>query len=763
MKKTIFTRLAMAAITVAAIGCQREDALVDGGQNGSSANLVPFTINATLEGGETKTTLEAGGKVYWESGDAITVLGVGENGTVGSYKLTTKEGGSSTLFEGEVELAKDYYVIYPHTDAGRLPYLNSTKYTSWMCTVEDSQLRVYFPSMQKVSAVKENAPTSIDAYCVGVVAEDKTVAFKNLGGLIKINIPVEGVEHVILYGNADETIVGNALVTFGDDGFPVIASRSGANTVRIVPAKGSTFEPGEYYINVLPVVFSNGLSVIFTKSDKTWASVRSSKSFVVERSKISYFPEIKSLTFGGKVVDIISVNEKTGKPAQPFATKDTDEKELPVPPSSNGHAGTPMTYTLEDGGYQVTIFGTDGHSKTTAMGLQFGKKMGDYVTLPKISGYALNKVVVRCAADANGAGSPMIQTANGIPVVGGEVWGELAKPFNVEYTWSFSGKVGEAYRIIRTTDENKYTPFPQIRLYYADAPSGVSSINPMITSVTTKEVETEHKGKVTFKGVFSAVDYQTSLLSCGFDYRPVGNEAWETVSLDPTANDFSYEVEIDSDEDYEYRAWTKVNKTEKTVYGDWVQFNARKIVLHLVFDDNYYTREDKYNFLLREWGWGTNSHGITKNPNDKTYYYNYNGIDYPFTFWSYRSSDSSKGCYSLRASEKNQKVYGLCLSYTTADGFDPVAWMLLPGPQDFKLTNLNTTLYAAFAGTISTAVNADGKPVGDPIASFEKKYKNIKLTLNGTKAGTRYYFCTDDDERPTLRNLTLTYLYAPAQ
>lgn len=757
----------MAAIAVAAIGCQREDALVDGGQNGSSANLVPFTINATLEGGETKTTLGEGGKVYWESGDAITVLGVGENGTVGSYKFTTTEGGSSTLFEGEVELAQDYYVIYPHTDAERLPYLNSTKYTSWICTVEDSQLRVYFPSMQKVSAVKENAPTSIDAYCVGVVAEDKTVAFKNLGGLIKINIPVEGVEHVILYGNADETIVGNAFVTFGDDGFPVIASRSGANTVRIVPAKGSTFEPGEYYINVLPVVFSNGLSVIFTKSDKTWASVRSSKSFVVERSKISYFPEIKSLAFGGKVVDIISVNEKTGKAAQPFATKDTDEKELPVPPSSNDHGGTAKTYTLEDGGYQVTILGTDGHSKTTAMGLQFGKKMGDYVTLPKISGYALNKIVVRCAADAHGAGSPMIKMANDTPVVGGEAWGELAKPFNVEYTWSFSGNVDTEYKIVRTTDENKYTPFPQIRLYYADAPDGVSSINPMITSVTTKEVETEHKGKVTFKGVFSAVDYQISLLSCGFDYRPVGKETWETVSLDPTANDFSYEVEIDSDEDYEYRAWTKVNKTEKTVYGDWVQFNARKIVLHLVFDDNYYTREDKYNFLLREWGWGTNSNTEKENLNDVTYNYNYNGTDYPFTFWSYRPT-ATQGGYALYVTSgqngNDPKVYGLSLSYTKAtEGFDPVAWMLLPGPQDFKLTNLNTTLNAAFAGTISTAVGEDGRPVGDPVASFENKYKNIKLTLNGTTAGTRYYFCTDDDNRPTLRNLTLTYLYAPAE
>ena len=94
----------MAAIAVAAIGCQREDALVDGGQNGSSANLVPFTINATLEGGETKTTLEEGGKVYWESGDAITVLGVGQDATVTSYKFATADEGAEATFTNENEV-----------------------------------------------------------------------------------------------------------------------------------------------------------------------------------------------------------------------------------------------------------------------------------------------------------------------------------------------------------------------------------------------------------------------------------------------------------------------------------------------------------------------------------------------------------------------------------------------------------------------------------------------------------------------------------
>ena len=755
--KTIFTKFAAASLMLAAVACQREDMLDGNTQNGSSVELVPLTISATLESGLTKTTLQAGGKVHWESGDAITVLGVAEDGTVALDKFTTTDEGEEATFTNAdgVAPAKDYYVIYPHTDAERLPYLNSTTYKSWMCTVENSLLRVYFPSMQKVSAIDATS-TSLDAYSVGVVAEDGTVAFKNLGGLIKINIPVEGVEHVILYGNADETIVGNAYVSFDEEGLPNISSLNGSNTVRIVPASGNTFEPGDYYINVLPVVFSKGLSVIFTKSNNTWASKCSRSSFVVERSKISSFPEIGSLSFGGKVVDIISVNEKTGKASQPF-TDGTDDTN-PPPPSSNSYPKTEKVYTLTDGGYPVKIYGYNGHSKTTQMGLQFGKKTGDYVELPGISGYALNKIVVRCAADANGAGSPMIQTASGASVIGGEVWGELAKPFNVEYTWSFSGNAGEAYKIIRTTDENKYTPFPQIRLYYADAPNGESSIKPLITSVTTADPDIDpYVGKATFNGSFTAVDYTLSALSCGFEYKKVSENEWTSVTCSPTATEFSYEFTDEAGDEYVYRAWTKVNKTDKTVYGNEVQVNARKLILRLVFDDNYMTREDKYNFLLREWGWGTNANAENENLNGVTYDYNYKEIAYPFTFWSYRPSATSGG-YALWATNGSKKVYGLSLSYVEDLAESQPAWMQMPGPADFKLVEVYATLYENFAGTISASVDDDGNATGDPLATFTKR-SSFPLKLEGTAEETRYYFCTTSNQRPTLRNLTLTYLY----
>ena len=749
----------MAAIAVAAIGCQREDALVDGGQNGSSANLVPFTINATLEGGETKTTLEAGGKVYWESGDAITVLAVGQDATVTSYKFATADEGAEATFTNEngVALAENYYAVYPHTDKTRLPYLYASR-KGWEVSVVDSKLKVYFPSMQKLSPVGESA-TPLEAYSVGVVAEDGTVAMKNLGGLIEFNIPETGVEHVILYGNAGEDIVGNAYVTFGEDGLPVISSLEGSNMVRVVPEAGGTFAVGKYYINVLPVTFSAGLTVLFTKTDGTWAQVRSGAQFVVERSKISPLPEISGLSFGGKVINLNAVNEN-GVAAHPF------NEDLPASNASDVR-GVECSYTtMGEPSYTFKFCGALRHYRSTELGWQYGKGVDDYLEVPALEGYALNKVVVRSSAEGAGCGCPVIQNVDKTIVDGCAVWDDDAKPFGIDHVWSFAGEHNTAYRIARTTKVNEYTGFHQVRLYYADATEGESSFKPLITSVTTAEPETDPtNGKATLHGSFTAVDCNSSAVTCGFDYKLVSEQEWTTVACLQATSEFSYEFTSTSSEDYVYRAWTKVNATGKIVYGSELQFNPCKLVLHLVFDENYF--ETGYNFLTKEWGWGTNSNTENENLNDVTYNYNYNGTNYPFTFWSYRPT-ATQGGYALYVTSgqngNDPKVYGLSLSYTKAtEGFDPVAWMKLPGPAGTKLVHIETTLNAAFAGTISTAVGEDGRPVGDPVASFDKKYKNIKLALEGTTPGTRYYFCTDDDNRPTLRNLTLTYLYAPAE
>lgn len=745
--KTIFTKFAAASLMLAAVACQNEDMLDGGAQNGTSVELVPLTISATLESDQTKTSLQEGGKVYWENGDAMTVIAVGEDGAVTSYKFTTTdEGAEATFTNDKVALAENYYAVYPYVATETHKYLFAD-YNSWVTTIEDSKLRVYVPSLQRASVA---GSVGLDAFSVGKVAKDGSVAMKNLGGLIKINIPVTDVESVILYGNNDETLVGNAYVTFGEDGIPSILSVTGDNTVRIVPAAGDTFAVGEYYINVLPVTFTDGLSVIFTKSDDTWASVRSSGEFVVERSKISSLPEISSLNFGGKVVDVIAVKDN-GANQTPFT------KDLPGS-KDNDHKGVEVSYTLKDTDYKFKLCGTNRHYRTSKAGICYGQGAGDYIELPAIDGYALNKIVLKSGSDGRVCGNPDVCDINNNKIEGTKTWDVAKKVFGLEHTWSFAGNANTSYRITRSTKTSDYVYVHQLRLYYADAPGGVSSIKPLITSVTTSEPDIDpYVGKATFSGSFTAVDYTLSALSCGFEYKKVSENVWTSVTCSPTATEFSYEFTDEAGDEYVYRAWTKVNKTDKTVYGNEVQVNARKLILRLVFDDNYWTREDKYNLLRTEWGWGTNGNSENENLNGETYNYNYKEIAYPFTFWSYRP-DAITGGYALWVASTSKKVYGLSLSYVEDLAESQPAWMQMPGPAGFKLVEVYATLYENFAGTISASVDTEGVADGEPLATFTNR-KHFPLVLEGTTVGTRYYFCTTSNQRPTLKNLTLTYLY----
>ena len=767
--KTIFTKFAAASLMLAAVACQHKEMLDGNAQNGTSVELVPLTISATLESGLTKTSLQEGGKVHWEKGDAMTVLAVAEDATVTSYKFTTTDEGEEATFthvpanetDEKVALAENYYAVYPHNDVVRFPDLvdesTNVKYVNvWKHSVSEGVLNTYIPSTQKVS---ENA-SGLGALSAGVVASDGNVQFKNIGGLIEINIPVEEIEHVILYGNAGESIVGNLYSAFGEDGLPVVTSVVGSNMVRMVPASGSTFNVGTYYINVAPITFTNGLTILFTKSDNTWAQVRSAGQFVVERSKISPLPEFSNLTFGGRVVEVIFCTDK-GEHKVPF----TIGKDFPA--SGNKNGGTIGEYTLSaDNTLVFKIMGTTQHYRNTGAfaGLNFGKYVDDYFEIPAIEGYALNKVVVKNGdMYAYHSGEPVIKDVNSVTVTGCSPWTGV-KAQGAEYVWSFAGTENTAYRIaISATDKSSHCTLKQIRLYYGEAAKDEPSANPLITAVNTYAADTDPvSSKVTFNGSFTAVDYQQlSQFSCGFEYKPdsAPESEWTTVTCTEAANEFSYEETINSAEDYVYRAWTRVNKTGKTVYGSKVQFNPCKLVLHLVFDQNRY--ETGYNYAWDTWKIATNANTADENPNGATYNYTLDGVDYPFTFWSYRP-EATKGGYALWATNGSKKVYGLSLSYDTHLAESQPAWMLMPGPEGFKLVEVDATLsnaeFKGFGGTISVSVNEDGTASGDPVATYTGK-SSFPLSLEGTEAGKPYYFCTTHNNRPTLKDLTLTYLY----
>ena len=153
--------------------------------------------------------------------------------------------------------------------------------------------------------------------------------------------------------------------------------------------------------------------------------------------------------------------------------------------------------------------------------------------------------------------------------------------------------------------------------------------------------------------------------------------------------------------------------------------------------------------------------------NNLTYYYNYNGVDYPFTFWSLQEGINASGAtvtsggYCMRASSNPTTYLQLALNNlakeVSTDGHP--AWMQLPCPANAKLVEIDFDLYNNFKGVISTEVNADGTyKQGTEVASYNGN-DSFPLALKNSAAGVRYYFTTVHLNIPRINSMTLTYLY----
>jgi len=796
MKKTIFTGFAVATLIIAAAACQKAEFEGGNAPGSSSENLVPMTITASLEAG-TKAALQEGGKVFWESGDAMTVMAVttdGDTKTVTSYEFTTEGEGEKAEFTGlvgdvESTLTSGLYAVYPNNDATLYPYVAATKPANsyWkhsMASIEYKKPRIFIPSLQKANTPGASAFRAVSA---GVVDKENHLTMKNVGGLVEFEINEDEISSVLFYGNSGESIAGLVTVVF-KDGDPVVSSVDGGNVVRMIPSSGSTFAPGKYYMNIPPMTFVNGVSVIFTKSNDTFATLRSSDEFIIERSKISVLPSASNLKYGGKLLKIIARTD-AGKNTPNITLKSGET----LPGNEKGQAECKFTYKSVE--YPCTLYATTRYGRNTGdgWGLIWGGAAGDYIQFPALEKFALSKVMLVSGQKETALGSPVVTDAPaegvGTALVECEPWAASIKAQGIAYLWSFSGTANTAYRI--STTEKTICSAHQIHLYYADASNGTSTVNPLILDIKPEPVVDYLNAKVTMKASISAKDYSSeSQFTGGFDYRSSSESEWTTVSAVRNGMQLSVdEMTFDRGMILTYRPWVKFTKTDgnvKTVYGDECEIDLSKIVLSLVFNDSYWARtlDGKHaNFLSREWGWYTNQNNsdmqkTTLAPmNGKSYDFVYNGKGYTFTFYSlqgvyYDKSGVSKlspGGYTLRVATGSETTYGLCMNYINSDNFaGPYpAWMQFPGIEGFRLSQVKTVTCSKNGYKIASDVVTDenesetvlGTAKENCVIAEATNVYNATLDLDGTNAGQRYYLCTTQN-RITFKSLTLTYEYA---
>ena len=222
---------------------------------------------ASTDGADTKAVLnETTKKSEWVENDAITVHD-GEKG----WTFTTAKAGANVDFsnsEGFGEY-RPVLAVYP---AG-----------TYTVDVNDKTVNAYIPTYQpaRKGTYNEGAALAV-AY-----SENDQFAFKNAHALIKFTIKGTNIKAVEFYGNNNEAITGNMLVSLNEDN--TIKSVVGQDTVfeegkdnewtgkgtwmKIYSedeANGWCFEDGAtYYAAVAPAYFTKGVSINYILADDT--------------------------------------------------------------------------------------------------------------------------------------------------------------------------------------------------------------------------------------------------------------------------------------------------------------------------------------------------------------------------------------------------------------------------------------------------------------------------------------------------------------
>lgn len=222
---------------------------------------------ASTDGADTKAALnETTNKSEWVADDAITV----HDGTKG-WTFTTKEDGANVDFSNSEGFGpyRPVLAVYP-----------SGTYT---VDVAEKTVNANIPTYQPARKGTYNE----DAALAVAYSENDQFAFKNAHSLIKFTIKSSSIKAIEFYGNNNEAITGNMLVSLNED-----------NTVKSVVGQDTVFEEGKenewtgkgtwvkiysedetngwrfengatYYAAVAPVNFTKGVAINYILADDT--------------------------------------------------------------------------------------------------------------------------------------------------------------------------------------------------------------------------------------------------------------------------------------------------------------------------------------------------------------------------------------------------------------------------------------------------------------------------------------------------------------
>ena len=280
--------IATIILTLTILGCT--DSELRGPEQDELQNVLP-EFSASTCPDETKTFLDEY-KVKWSNEDLVAIC-AGTNYVI-DYKV--KEGyagGSSTILtplrpnREEAVPINANVAFYPFED---VLSINSTG--------EKYMVKANIPARQTYS-YNSFGKGSMPMIAVSSSVKDTKLSFKNLFGVLKLSAKMEDVtvKSVEVKGNAGELLSGESIITCSHDMDPEVVFSEGSSSGCITidcgdGIKVNSSTPVQFYIPLLPIVFSKGITVIFHLSTGEEIARTINREVTIKRSKILSMPEV---------------------------------------------------------------------------------------------------------------------------------------------------------------------------------------------------------------------------------------------------------------------------------------------------------------------------------------------------------------------------------------------------------------------------------------------------------------------------------------
>lgn len=221
----------------------------------NDTHVSSLVYQATFAGSDdTKTAIDASGKVMWSPRERATFFRGGERTSFSSDNSAPAKQVNFTPVNPSFEWAAsgDTWALYPENSSS---------------TFDGSSVTTLLADRQ--TAVDGSFANNTALALARTQGSDNQLLFYNMCSGIRFCLTQGGCTSVTISGNGDEVIAGTVKAAFGEDGRPVIKAVTAPKKYVTLECK-SGFKAGVwYYIMMLPVEMNSGLTMTFSYAGST--------------------------------------------------------------------------------------------------------------------------------------------------------------------------------------------------------------------------------------------------------------------------------------------------------------------------------------------------------------------------------------------------------------------------------------------------------------------------------------------------------------